>query len=136
MSEREDLERAIAALEAQRATLGDSVVEAGLAPMREKLAILGAQEQPPQQRRHVTVLFADISGFTAMAETLDPEEVTEIINALWQRLDAAITTYGGTIDKHIGDAVMAVWGVTAAHEGDPERAIRAALAMQAELRGF
>jgi class 3 adenylate cyclase len=55
----------------------------------------------------VTVLFADVSGFTAMAETMDAEEVGETMNALWSRLDGAITTHGGRIDKHIGDAVMA-----------------------------
>ncbi|HYF62214.1 MAG TPA: adenylate/guanylate cyclase domain-containing protein [Herpetosiphonaceae bacterium] len=137
MSDIERLEQAIAALEAQRALLGDAVVEAGQAPIREKLALLRAQ--PPaaaEQRKLVTILFADISGFTALSETLDPEEVTGIINALWQRLDAIIVGHGGEIDKHIGDAVMALWSAKAAREDDPERAIRAALAMQAALSTF
>jgi class 3 adenylate cyclase len=133
----QQLEQAIAALEGQRGILGDAVVDAALAPMREKLAALQAQAVPSeQQRKQVTVLFADVSGFTAMSETLDAEEVTEIMNALWARLDAAITAQGGQIDKHIGDAVMALWGVESAREDDPERAIRAALAMQAEIRNF
>jgi len=137
MSEREQLEQAIVALEAQRALLGDAVVDAALAPMREKLAAL--QAQPPateQQRKQVTVLFADVSGFTAMSETMDAEEVGEAMNALWARLDAAITTHGGKIDKHIGDAVMALFGTPVAREDDPERAIRAALAMQAEIKNW
>jgi class 3 adenylate cyclase/tetratricopeptide (TPR) repeat protein len=139
VNEREQLEQAIAALEAQRAILGDAVVNAAVGPMREKLATLQAQQTVPpagQQRKQVTVLFADVSGFTAMSETMDPEEVSATMNALWSRLDGAIIAHGGMIDKHIGDAVMALFGTPTAHEDDPERAIRAALAMQAELRAF
>lgn len=132
MTEREQLEQTIAALEAQRAMLGSAVVETALAPLREKLAALRAQSAAAQ-RKQVTVLFADISGFTAMMERIDPEEVGEIINALWVRVDTILITHGGTIDKHIGDAVMALFGAPTAHENDPERAIRAALAMQAEV---
>src|SRR3989304_695223 len=117
MSEQEQLEQAIAALEAQRAILGDAVVSTALAPLREKLAALSAPPPPPtpaaretQQRKQVTVLFADVSGFTAMSETMDPEEVSATMNALWVRLDTAITAQGGWIDKHIGDAVMALFG--------------------------
>lgn len=137
-SERAQLEQAINALEAQRALLGDVVVNVALAPLREKLAALNAPPAAPpaQQRKQVTVLFADVSGFTAMSETMDAEEVTSTMNALWGRLDRAILHHGGTIDKHIGDAVMALFGAPTAHEDDPERAIRAALDMQAELRAF
>ncbi len=137
MNEREQLEQAIAAIESQRAILGDAVVNAALAPMREKLAALSTQQPAvEQQRKQVTVLFADVSGFTAMSETMDHEEISATMNALWARLDAAITGHGGMIDKHIGDAVMALFGAPTAHEDDPERAIRAALAMQDELRAF
>ena len=139
MNEREQLEHAIATLEAQRAILGDAVVDAALGPMRGKLAALQAQEQalPVEQRRkQVTVLFADVSGFTAMSETMDAEEVSTTMNYLWQQLDTVIVSHGGKIDKHIGDAVMALWGVEAAREDDPERAIRAALNMQKELTDF
>ena len=133
----EQLEQAIATLEGQRTILGDAVVEAALGPMREKLAALQAQSAPAaQQRKQATVLFADVKGFTAMSEKLDAEDLTELMNALWERLDAAITAYGGRIDKHIGDSVMALWGAEQAGEDDPENAIRAALAMQAELAGF
>lgn len=137
MSEREQLEQAIAALEAQRAILGDAVVDVAVAPMREKLAALAAAaSRETQQRKQVTVLFADVSGFTAMSETLDAEEVSATMNALWARLDGAILQQGGRIDKHIGDAVMALFGAPTAREDDPERAIRAALAMQQEIRTF
>ena len=139
MSEVAQLEAAIAALEAQRSVLGDAIVNTALAPLREKLAALQAAQVPPsppipvEQRREVTVLFADVSGFTALSETLDPEDVRQIMNDVWQRLDRLILDHGGTIDKHIGDAVMAVWGAQGAHEDDPEQAIRAALAMQKEI---
>src|SRR5215207_5734791 len=74
MNEREQLEQAIAALESQRAILGDAIVHVALAPMREKLAALSAQQTPAeQQRKQLAVLFADVSGFTAMSETMDPE---------------------------------------------------------------
>src|SRR5262245_29119331 len=122
MAERAQLVRAIAALEAQRALLGDAVVDTTLAPLRQQLAALDVQADA-EQRKQVTVLFADISGFTAMSERMDAEEVRDTMNALWVRLDSAITSHGGTIDKHIGDAVMALFGAPAAREDDPERAI-------------
>src|SRR5918912_2884485 len=116
MSEIEQLEQGIAALEAQRAILGDAVVNAALGPVREKLAALKAAQVPTeQQRKLATILFADVSGFTAMSETMDAEEVLETMNALWARLDTAILEQGGTIDKHIGDAVMALFGAPLAH---------------------
>jgi predicted ATPase/class 3 adenylate cyclase len=133
MSTREELEKAIAALEAQRAALGDGVVDASTTALRERLAALESAAPTDQQRKLVTVLFADVSGFTAMAEAMDAEDVNEMMNSLWNRLDSAIAQHGGTVDKHIGDAVMAVWGVTAARESDPERAVSAALRMQDEV---
>jgi serine/threonine protein kinase/tetratricopeptide (TPR) repeat protein len=98
-----------------------------------------ARLQPPissEQRKQVTVLFADLSGFTGISETLDAEEVNDHMNALWKLVDASILDRGGLIDKHMGDTVMALWGTRAAHEDDPERAIRAALAMQALVGEF
>ncbi|MBV9958466.1 MAG: protein kinase, partial [Acidobacteria bacterium] len=92
---------------------------------------------PPQlsseQRKQVTILCADLSGLTNLSDTLDAEETSEIMHALWRRVDAAIMDHGGMIDKHMGDLVLALWGAQAAHEDDPERAIRAALSMQAEV---
>ena len=135
--ERTQLEQAIATLEAQRAILGDAVIDPALVGLRQQLAALAAQErQPEAQRKQVTVLFADVSGFTALSETLDHEDVAELMNTLWQVLDHEITTRGGIIDKHIGDAVMALWGARVTREDDPEQALRAALALQAALAGF
>ena len=123
------IQQTIEALEAQRSILGDQTVEIALSALREKLAILNARQQTshePQERKLITVLFADVSGFTAMAETLDHEVVSSVINSLWSRVDKAILAHGGRIDKHIGDAVMALFGTPTAREDDPERAIRAA----------
>lgn len=135
MTEREQIEKAIAHLESQRAALGEAVVEAALGPLRQKLEALGGAPATgaPEQRRQVTVLFADISGFTALSQDMDAELVRDTIHALWQRLDGVVTAHGGTIDKHIGDEVMALWGAESVREDDAERAVRAALAMQAEL---
>jgi class 3 adenylate cyclase len=130
------LQNGIATLEAQRALLGDVVVDAAIGPMRRRMAELEAQSQSTQQRKQATVLFADVSGFTALSETMDAEVVAGIMNDLWALVDAAITDHGGRIDKHIGDAVMALWGAEAAREDDPERAVRGALAMQAAIEEF
>lgn len=80
-------------------------------------------------RRTVTVLFADLSGFTAMSERLDPEIMQTLQNELFEELTAAVQSFGGFVDKFIGDALLALFGAPAAHEDDPERAVRAALDM-------
>src|SRR4051812_6541494 len=79
------------------------------------------------ERRQVTVLFADLCGFTALARTLDPEEVRELVGRFTTLVDGIVVGYGGTVDKHIGDAVMALFGAPRAHDDDPMRAARAAL---------
>ncbi len=135
MSDREQLEQAIIHMEAQRAALGDAAADAAIAGLRQKLDALDSQPAE-QQRKQATVLFADVSGFTAMSETMDAEDVADTMNALWENIDRAITDCGGLVDKHIGDAVMALWGTEEAREDDPERAIRGALAMQSELAAF
>lgn len=134
-TERDQLAAAIAAQEAMRSTLGDAVVDISIAALREKLASLDALSGA-EQRKLVTILFADVSGFTAMSETMDAEEVRDTMNSLWEKLDAAILKHGGRVDKHIGDALMAIFGVPAAKEDDPERAVRSALDLQAELKAF
>lgn len=80
-------------------------------------------------RRLVTVLFADVSGFTALSERLDPEEVRAFQSDLFREMSAALERYEGFAEKFVGDAVMAVFGAPRAHEDDPERALHAALAM-------
>ena len=132
-----NLIQAIEALEAQRSLLGDQVVDIAQASIREKLTRLGMglqKSHEPQERKLITVLFADVSGFTAMAEAMDHEIVSTVINSLWSRVDTAITDHGGRIDKHIGDAVMALFGTPIAREDDPGLAIRAALQIQAEVQ--
>ncbi len=81
------------------------------------------------QRRLVSVLFADLVGFTALSEHRDPEEVRDLLSRYFDRCRTLIERYGGTIEKFIGDAVMAVWGTPVAREDDAERAVRAALAL-------
>ncbi|HLO17007.1 MAG TPA: adenylate/guanylate cyclase domain-containing protein [Anaerolineales bacterium] len=138
-SESEKLSQAIDALEAQRSALGNEIVETAQTALREKLARLNTgihTRHEPQERKLITVLFADVSGFTSMAEAMDHEVVNTVINSLWSRVDKAIHDQGGRIDKHIGDAVMALFGTPTAREDDPERAIRAALQIQTEVQNW
>ena len=86
-----------------------------------------------EERRRVTVLFADLSGYTAVAERLDPESVKTLLGGALERLAQEVERYGGTVDKYIGDNVMALFGAPVAHEDDAERAVRAALGMQAAM---
>src|SRR5947208_3076870 len=86
-----------------------------------------------EERKVVTVLFTDLVGTTATAERLDPEDVRKILSPYYARLRAEIERHGGTVEKFIGDAVMAVFGAPVAHEDDPERAVRAALAIRDAL---
>ena len=85
------------------------------------------------ERRVVTVLFADLVGYTSLSETMDPEQVKNIIDGCFERLVADIDAFGGRVDKIIGDAIVALFGAPVAHEDDAERAVRAALRMQETL---
>jgi class 3 adenylate cyclase/tetratricopeptide (TPR) repeat protein len=78
------------------------------------------------ERKYVTVLFTDISGYTRISERLDPEELKEITSLIFSKITAVIGKYDGFIEKYVGDAIVALFGVQAAHEDDPVRAIRAA----------
>jgi class 3 adenylate cyclase/tetratricopeptide (TPR) repeat protein len=88
---------------------------------------------PSEERRTVTVLFADLSGYTAVAERLDHETVKALTDRCLTRLAGEVQRFGGHVDKYIGDNVMAVFGAPVAHEDDPERAVRAAFGMQAAM---
>src|SRR5256714_1316310 len=90
-------------------------------------------ESRREERKIVTVLFADLVGFTSRAERLDPEDVRALLDPYWQHLRAELERFGGTVEKFIGDAVMALFGAPLAHEDDPERAVRAALAIREAL---
>src|SRR5207249_10698026 len=87
---------------------------------------------PPsrEERKVVTVLFVDLVGFTARAEQLDPEDVRALLAPYHAHLRAELERFGGTVEKFIGDAVVALFGAPTAHEDDPERAVRAALAIR------
>src|SRR3989454_10153821 len=85
------------------------------------------------ETRQVTVLFADISGFTALAERLDPEELHENMRTAWDAIAGEIRTAGGLIEKYIGDAVVAVFGAVDEDDDHPEQAQRAALAILGAL---
>ncbi len=93
-------------------------------------AALVAASERREERKVVTVLFADLVGFTSRAETLDPEDVRAVLAPYWERLRAELERFGGTVEKFIGDAVMALFGAPVSHEDDPERAVRAALAIR------
>src|SRR3954447_12956062 len=86
--------------------------------------------QPPEERRQVTVLFADLSGYTAISEHMDPERVKALVDSALHRLAQEVERFGGSVDKFIGDNVMALFGAPVAHEDDAERAVRAGLGMQ------
>ncbi|HEY7605300.1 MAG TPA: adenylate/guanylate cyclase domain-containing protein, partial [Actinomycetes bacterium] len=93
-------------------------------------ALAEAPRQPAaEERKVVTVLFCDLVGFTARSDRADPEDVGAMLRPFHTRLRGEIERVGGTLDKLIGDAVMAVFGVPAVHEDDPERAVRCALRM-------
>jgi class 3 adenylate cyclase/tetratricopeptide (TPR) repeat protein len=89
-----------------------------------------------QERKLVAVLFADVSGSTGLGERLDPETLKEVMDAYFEAMKRAIEWAGGTVEKFIGDAVMAVFGVPTAHEDDATRALRAALRMRQELEAL
>jgi class 3 adenylate cyclase len=86
-----------------------------------------------EERKVVTVLFADLVGFTARAERMDPEEVRRLLQPYHVRLRSQLERHGGMVEKFIGDAAMALFGAPVAHEDDPERAVRAALAIRDTL---
>src|SRR5438105_14851667 len=88
------------------------------------------------ERRVVTVLFADLVGFTGLSETRDPEQVKNLVDRCFERLAADVTSYGGRVDNIVGDAMVALFGAPLAHEDDAERAVRAALQMVASVAGL
>jgi class 3 adenylate cyclase/tetratricopeptide (TPR) repeat protein len=104
-----------------------------LAPSSEPLGAIAARARPLAERRLVSVLFLDLEGFTTLSESLDPEDVREIQSRYFESARATVAHYGGSLEKFIGDAVMAVWGTPIAHEDDGERAVRTALEVVADV---
>ena len=129
----DQIETAIAALEAQRAVLGDAIAEMALAPLREKLAAAQARARAAEQRlKPVTVLFLDVVGSTDMSRQLDPEDVHAIMDSALDRLTAIVVARQGRVLQYAGDSLLAVFGADQALEDDPERAVRAGLAIVEE----
>src|SRR6476620_11360537 len=93
-------------------------------------ASLSVDEAPGVERRIVTVIFVDLVGFTARAERLDPEEVRAVLTPYHERVRREIESFGGVVEKFIGDAVMGLFGAPLAHGDDAERAVRAALVIR------
>ncbi|HKC29095.1 MAG TPA: adenylate/guanylate cyclase domain-containing protein [Jatrophihabitans sp.] len=91
---------------------------------------------PVAERRVTSVLFGDLVGFTTLSESRDPEEVRELLGRYFDTAREIVARYGGTIEKFIGDAVMAVWGVPSAHEDDAERAVRAGIDLAEAVAAF
>src|SRR5947209_13815196 len=84
----------------------------------------------PGERKLATILFADVVGFTSLSENSDPEAVARTVDAAFRRMAEVVESHGGTVDKYLGDALMAVFGVPVAHDDDAERSVAAALAMR------
>src|ERR671934_549411 len=87
----------------------------------------------PEERRLITALFADVSGFTSLADRLDPEELLEVIDPVVSGLSSVVGRYGGYVEKFAGDALLAPFGAPVTHEDDAERALRVAVEMHREL---
>ena len=97
---------------------------------------LEAQTRVDGERKHVTVLFADVVDSTGLGERLDPEQVAEIMNGAFAFLNASVKRYDGTVARLLGDAIIAFFGAPVAHEDDAERAVRAGLDIQAAAREY
>lgn len=131
MTEREELEKAMAALDQQRTVLGDAAVDAALAGLLHKLATSdkGGSASPALagERRIVTVLFCDVKDSTAMAGSLDPKEWAGIMKRAMSVLIPPVTRHDGMVARLMGDALLAFFGAPTSHENDPQRAVRAGL---------
>ncbi len=136
---RQLLAEAVAALEAQADRVeGDEAlaeaVQTALDVLRHRLAIIRPADNLDTDR--VAILVADLSGFTTLAERQDAERVQEAINAMWQVLDAVVTSWGGQVELHAGDSLVALFGHPHPRRGDIERALFAALTIRSELALF
>jgi predicted ATPase/class 3 adenylate cyclase len=137
MSELDQLRQAIAALETQRAVLGDAIVDAALAPMREKLAALTAQETlADPQLKYLTILFTDIAGSTRLTQGLDPEDIMVLMDGALKHLSDVVEKHGGRVTRFMGDGFIAAFGLDVAHEDEAERAVRAGLALLEAAKTF
>ncbi len=132
-TEQHQLEAGIGALEAQRSLLGDAVVDASVAGMRAKLAVLQgaspALAEPTQFLKQVSILFLDVVGSTTLSQQLDPEEISAVMDGALSRGTAVVQAHQGKVLQYAGDNLLAVFGADEAKEDDPERAVRCGLAL-------
>jgi adenylate cyclase len=118
----------------QRQVLVRSNFERYFAPnVAAEIARLQGEVRPGGDKRPVTVLFSDIRGFTAMSERMTPDAIAELLSDYFTEMVDVIFEHGGTLDKFMGDAILALWGAPLAHEDDADRAMRAAIEMQEAL---
>jgi class 3 adenylate cyclase/tetratricopeptide (TPR) repeat protein len=127
----EKIAATIAALEAQRAVLGDAVVDMALAPLRRELAARRAGEQ---QLKQVSVLFVDVVGSTAMGQKLGPEEIHAVMDGALERFTAVVQSHHGRVLQYTGDGMLAAFGSEQSSEDDVENAVRAGLGIIEEAR--
>ena len=118
---------AIAALEAQRALLGDSAVDASVDALRARIA--AAASAAPQSLRQVTILFLDIVGSTTLSQRLDPEEIHAVLDGALARCTEIVGTHRGKVLQYAGDNLLAVFGAEQSREDDAERAVHCGLAL-------
>jgi predicted ATPase/class 3 adenylate cyclase len=136
MTDQEQLEQAMLALENQRGVLGDAVVDAALLSMREKLSALVADQKATQQRKLATVLFMDIVGSTSMALDLDPEDTMAIMDTALQRLANPVYAHGGRVTRFMGDGFLALFGAPVTRENEAEMGVRAGLQILTEAQAY
>ena len=124
---------AIKTLETQRHLIGDAAVDTALAALQNQLDSLKNEEDfirsQEGERKIITVMFADISGFTAISQRMDPEILRKMINSIFEKLSQIIIKYGGYIEKFIGDEIMVLFGAPLSYEDHAERAMHASLEM-------
>ena len=136
MTEQQQLEAAIAALQHQRATLGDAAVDSLLAAATARLAVMdgapaspAAPTDPAQALRQVTIVFLDVVGSTSLAQHLDPEAIGAVMDGALARATLVVDGHGGRVLQYAGDSLLAVFGGDEAREDDVERAVRCGLAL-------
>lgn len=133
----QSLQAAIAALEAQRAALGDAVVDVAVAGLRAQLQALDAAPADAaagQALRLVSILFLDVVGSTSLGQRLDPEEIHAVMDGAMARFTAVVQAHGGRVLQYAGDSLLAGFGAAEVQEDDAERAVRCGLALLGEAR--
>jgi class 3 adenylate cyclase len=138
-TEQQQLEAVIDGLEAQRALLGNVLVDAALAPLRARLTALAdaqphARAGPEQTLKQVSVLFLDIVGSTRLAQHLDPEDIHDVMDGALTRCTHIVEAHRGKVLQYAGDSLLAAFGAVDAQEDDAERAVRTGLALLEEGR--